>query len=147
MDSRTQDLRRHAAQGCVESAARLLRERVRAGDLDEGRLRVAAWCGDAGARLLAGDTRCPAGDDYCIVTGHVGCERSSLTAWLTGLLGLGAGLDVGDRDAILFLGDRLEPEYYSYDPYFKAAGQAYPFVSKPGMEDPKLKEEILEYIR
>ena len=55
--------------------------------------------------------------------------------------------ELGDRDAILFLGDRLEPEYYSYDPYFKAAGQAYPFVSKPGMEDPKMKETILEYIR
>ena len=55
--------------------------------------------------------------------------------------------ELGDRDAILFLGNRLEPEYYSHEPYFKAAGQAYPFFSDPGLEDPKTKETILEYIR
>jgi len=55
--------------------------------------------------------------------------------------------ELGDRDAILFLGDRLEPEFYSHEPYFKAAGKAYPFVSDPGMDDPKLKETILGYIQ
>ena len=43
MDERLRDLERQAARGDVQAAAKLLLERVRVGELDRQRLRLAAF--------------------------------------------------------------------------------------------------------
>lgn len=50
-DARLRSLERAAAAGDVEAQARQLAERVRAGTLTRERLELAAYCGDAGARM------------------------------------------------------------------------------------------------
>ncbi|MBX3465856.1 MAG: hypothetical protein KF878_03030 [Planctomycetes bacterium] len=51
MDDRARGYERAAGAGGAEARARALWERVRRGDLDPERLRLAAHAGDAGARL------------------------------------------------------------------------------------------------
>lgn len=50
-DARLRSLERSAASGDLDSQARSLLERVRAGTLTRERLELAAYCGDAAARL------------------------------------------------------------------------------------------------
>jgi hypothetical protein len=53
VDAHLQDLRRRAgATGNVQDQAALLRARVRAGELGQDLLELAAFCGDEGARLV-----------------------------------------------------------------------------------------------
>lgn len=54
MDDRARGYERAAGAGGAEARARALWERVRRGDLDPERLRLAAHAGDAGARLAVG---------------------------------------------------------------------------------------------
>ncbi len=54
-DQRLRDLERDATHGDLQARARLLRERLRVGDLAEERLRLAAYLGDEAARSACGD--------------------------------------------------------------------------------------------
>lgn len=53
-DRRQRTLARAAAQGDAQAAAALLRSRLRARELTRERVDLAAYCGDAGARLALG---------------------------------------------------------------------------------------------
>ena len=55
-DERLQQLRRAWDEGDLEAKVRLLRERMRAGELSEERVRLAAWLGDTAARLSLSGT-------------------------------------------------------------------------------------------
>jgi hypothetical protein len=55
-DDRLRDLERRAQAGDLEAQARLLRERLRAGDLTQGRLELAAYLGHEPARVALGPT-------------------------------------------------------------------------------------------
>ena len=54
-DERLRRLLREAALGDPEAQVRLLRERVRAGVLDDERMRLAAYLGDAASQEVLGD--------------------------------------------------------------------------------------------
>jgi hypothetical protein len=78
-DIRLRELERGAAQGDLESRARLLAARVRAGDLDPRRLDLAAYLGDPGARLATQTTPTEPGPQAVL-----------LSTWAGGLTGWGA---------------------------------------------------------
>jgi hypothetical protein len=63
VDHRLRDLARAASQGDLQAEARLLLERVRRGELDEDRLRVAALLGDPAARGALGVAAAARDDD------------------------------------------------------------------------------------
>jgi len=65
---------------------------------------------------------------------------SNMTDYVRDVSGL------GNRNAILFLLPPMNPEYFSRDPLFEVAGQAYPLAADPGMEDPELKGDVLELL-
>lgn len=69
-DSRLQELKRTwEASGSVEDEAACLRERVRVGDLTQGRLELAAYCGHEGAGVALGSQ----------------AANLDFTAWVVGL--------------------------------------------------------------
>lgn len=76
-DSRRRALTRLAAQGDVSAEARLLLERVRAGELPLERVRLAAWLGDAHALAVVG-------------VSAVRPEPDELLPWLLDLAGHGS---------------------------------------------------------
>lgn len=105
-DERLRELERRASEGSVDARAKWLAERVRIGELEQERLRIAAYCGDLGARMVSAGTwawECE------IITGGdaprgLGRARTvtvdvlDLPAWLRGL---GASKHVLDRATVL----------------------------------------------
>lgn len=98
--------RRWRETGDVADEARLLLERVRAGELTRERLELAAYSGHAGARVAVPDVRSPAPDARS--------PRGS-QAWIRGLARFGpvvelrAGLHAGRLILHHGFGDRAEP--------------------------------------
>ena len=86
-DRRTRELERAAASGDPEARAAWLGARLRAGDLEEERLALAAWLGDPGARLALG----------C----EPEAERASPAALVRGLARWGREPGRGDDSAAL----------------------------------------------
>lgn len=72
-DSRLRELERQAAQGGAQARARLLSERVRVGDLDLGRLRLASCLGDEASRLACEEE--PPADLAATLEALAGWER------------------------------------------------------------------------
>lgn len=84
VDTRLRRLERAASQGDVEARARVLCERLRAGDLAEERVRLAAYLGDPGARLLLAE-RAP---ELPVIRARAGLELNQ-RRWITGLRAYG----------------------------------------------------------
>ncbi len=84
VDTRLRRLERSASQGDVQARVRVLCERQRTGDLDEERLRLAAYLGDAAARLLLGE-RAP---ELPVIRARAGLELNQ-RRWITGLRAYG----------------------------------------------------------
>ena len=106
-DLRLRQYQRAAAVGDVDAEARYLRERVRAGTLSEGKLRLAAYAGHEAARLTLGDAfgacscydvSCTAAITHDPLCSDGGTLDAPLPDWLTGLRTVATDLDVGDRE-------------------------------------------------
>ncbi|MCO5172530.1 MAG: hypothetical protein M9894_40050 [Planctomycetes bacterium] len=83
-DTRLRRLERAAAQGDLDARVRLLCERLRSGELDEERVRLAAYLGDPAARLLLG----PKAPDLPVIRARGGLELNQ-RRWITGLRAYG----------------------------------------------------------
>ncbi|MBX3472733.1 MAG: hypothetical protein KF878_38260 [Planctomycetes bacterium] len=83
-DTRLRRLERAASQGDLDARVRLLCERLRAGELDEERARLAAYLGDPAARLLLG-ARAP---ELPLIRARGGHELNQ-RRWITGLRAYG----------------------------------------------------------
>ena len=89
-DVRLREVERETAQGLPGARARLLREHVRTGAMDVGRLELAAWLGDEDARLALGEAHYEgfAADLRGATRQEVGSARTDgadLVAWVLGL--------------------------------------------------------------
>lgn len=84
VDARLRRLERAASQGDVQARVQVLCERLRTGDLDEERVRLAAYLGDPAARLLLGE-RAP---ELPVIRAREGFELNQ-RRWITGLRAFG----------------------------------------------------------
>ncbi len=55
--------------------------------------------------------------------------------------------DLNGRAAILFLSPPSAPEFIENDPFLSRFGRAYTLTAWPGLEDPALRERVLELVR
>lgn len=94
-DERRREAERRAATGSVEDEARLLVERVRAGELTNEQLALAAYCGHEPARLASSST----------------APSSTSRAWIEGLALFGPDVVATAACALLARGlEALDPE-------------------------------------
>lgn len=94
-DAHTQSLVRQAAAGDVGAEAALLRARVRAGELCQEQVELAAWCGCLRSRASLGWTCCCGDGDG----DGEGCGNGlTLVRWLIGLQALARKWVTGERE-------------------------------------------------